>query len=109
MILVPRWDEGDDDAVLEALVDTLLTHMGSLGPTDDVRRHTKSVQAALAAAVHAPVGAAANPEEIDLDEDSEMQMEMTMAGVRLRCREGKRCHGIKETGCPLGCMNQKTA
>ena len=90
MILVPRWDEGDDDAVLEALVDTLLTHMGSLGPTDDVRRHTNSVQAALTAAVHAPVGAAANPQEIDLaidlalDEDEEMQMEMTMANVRLQ-------------------------
>ncbi len=84
MVLVPRWDETKHDRVLEALVDSLLAVMGPLGPSEDLRLHTKAVQAALAATL--PVAAAVpNPEEIDLtmdeDDDVDMAQEMTEPAV----------------------------
>ena len=90
MVLVPCWDETEHDTVLEALVDSLLSIMGPLGASDDLRLHTKAVQAALEAAVQSamPVAAAVpNPEEIDLTGDEDEDVDMAEEGGEVTVAE----------------------
>ncbi len=88
MVMVPRWEEREDDSALEALVDALLAHMGGLGPEEDVRQHTRAVQEAVAAAAAQAAAeraarAACNSEEIDLlDDDATPAAEQAGAGMQ---------------------------
>ena len=88
MILVPRWEEAQDDSALEILVGALLTTMGCLDPSDDVRLHTKEVQevvaaAAADAAAERAAMAACNSEEIELpDDDAENDADRAYASMQ---------------------------
>ena len=43
MLLVPRWEESDDDDVIVRLCDALLLVLGPLNDNEDVRDHVPQV------------------------------------------------------------------
>lgn len=47
MVLVPVWQQHEDDPVVQILVDVLLDKVLRLGPEGDVRKVSKAVQNAL--------------------------------------------------------------
>lgn len=59
MVLVPRWDEDDDDDLIARLCDALLLVLGPLDDTADVRDFVPQVSAALTGHTAAAVLAAA--------------------------------------------------